>query len=239
MASNKTLIKLAQSAVSLIRPGHLVLPLSGSPSSGKTSVRKYLEELEIATITEFPAEIIHEHEQGLHDLHPAKDMYPFNEEVFRRQLKAERKARRNKVLYPDRSLYDPEAYFRKLGLPMPDYLEALPPGLYDKVFIFENLPWVKDGIRHEGAQFAEEIKDFFPRTYLEHGVDVIHVPVFTCTEDDLSQQQLEELAVEKQKEPYAQKLKQMLINKSIETRALYIIGKTKEHHPDAELPIAV
>lgn len=232
--------KLAKIAASITRLEHqIILPFTGSPSSGKTSVRRYLEKLGFVTIEEVAGQIIHEQKKGLHDLHPETCMYKFNNENFKRQVKAEKKLQRAQLVLPDRSMYDPIAYFEKLGLKLPEYLEALPDDLYQTVFVFKNLPWVKDGIRHEGAKFAHEIRKYFPKVYAERGANIINVPVFTCKEEDLSEEEREELAKEKQEELYQEKLKQILIDKSIAKRAHFIIGKIKANHPEAELPTGV
>ncbi len=236
MPSLKT---LAKNAGSLIRPGYLRLPLTGSPSSGKTSVKTYLEKLGFTTITEFPAQIIDEYKRGLHNLHPEVDMYPFNAENFSRQIKAEKELKRFKLIIPDRSMYDPEAYFRKFGIPLPDYLEALPDNLYNLAFAFENLPFVNDGIRYEDAKFAEEIKDFFPAAYNSHGVETVTVEVYPCTKNELTKEELQVLAEEKEEKLYEAKLKQLLIDKSVEKRALFIINTIKERFPEAALPAGV
>ncbi|MBX9878079.1 MAG: ATP-binding protein [Candidatus Obscuribacterales bacterium] len=136
-------------------------------------------------------------------------------------------------------MYDPFAYFSMFNLGLPEYLEVLPSKLYNLVFIFDRLPWVNDGIRHEGDKFAKAIEPFFKSNYTHRGVDLIHVPVFTFTEDDLTDDELQKLSKETDYETRQANLKQVLIDKSIAKRGQYIIGKIKANFPEVELPAGV
>ena len=232
--------KLARTAASITRqPNQIILPLSGPPSSGKTSVKKYLDSIGFTTIPEFAGQIIKESKAGKHDLHPETCMYKFNNENFKRQVRAEKKLQHASLVLPDRSMYDPFAYFEMFELNLPEYLQVLPSKLYNTVFIFDRLPWVNDGIRHEGDKFAEAIEPYFKSTYTHRGVDLIHVPVFTFTEDDLTDAEQLSLSKETDYETRQSNLKQLLIDKSIAKRGQYIIGKIKANFPEVELPPGV
>lgn len=70
-------------------------------------------------------------------------------------------------------------------------------------------------------------------------METVTVEVYPCTKNELTKEELQVLAEEKEEKLYEAKLKQLLIDKSVEKRALFIINTIKERFPEAALPAGV
>ena len=138
--------------------------LTGTPCSGKSTAIRLLEDLGYSVIHESAAELIRDSEY-----HPAKDYDMFNYVLHWKIEKAQRAIKPGELTFLDRSYLDAVAFFKVLGKPIPEYLQKHSHLDYYKIFLFEPLPWIDDGIRHEGTEFQlkihEALKEVYP-TYI-------------------------------------------------------------------------
>jgi len=149
--------------------------ISGGPSSGKTSVINELGK-EFKTFNESAREVLKN-----------KD---FNKgaqyEIFKRQLQQSNEANNfNETVFFDRGIVDSLAYFKYHGFKIPiEILENSKPQNtgYEIIFILDFVPYVKDDIRKESKEEAEEIHKVIYKVYEELKYKIVKVPFMSVEE---------------------------------------------------------
>lgn len=98
--------------------------------------------------------------------------------VLNMQIEQERYLSPNEVVFLDRAVPDALAYYRFLNLPPDEKLiDAMRKVSYKKIFIFDNLPLVKDYARTEDKATQKKIHELITEVYESLPFPVVHVPV--------------------------------------------------------------
>jgi predicted ATPase len=110
-----------------------------------------------------------------------------SDEIFQRRilefkLKIERELPLDETIFLDRAVPDSIAYYRLCGFDPKEVFAVCMPALYQKVFLFEPLPLIKDYARVESQEIAEKLNVALREAYLELGYEVIEVPVMPVEE---------------------------------------------------------
>ena len=151
--------------------------ITGPSSSGKSTLINHLSQRGFPVIKEVARSVLAERA-----LHPSKDPYEFQNEIARRQLAEEEKARMlaGQLTFLDRGLYDQIAFCRHFGV------KKLPAALmktnsYDAAFILEPITdFEKDGIRIENnIAEAISIKDMVVEEYKKRQIPCVHIPALS------------------------------------------------------------
>lgn len=167
--------KLSQDPGLLHSPvtGQNCVIITGSPSSGKTTIIKKLQAYGFNVLPEAARAIILE---GVH--HPKKDRQVFQEVVTVRQLEVEASRNKSALYFCDRGLLDSWAYLavdnitanKRPDLNLSHYLLCL---VLEPLNSFEY-----DGVRPktENLAFSRRLTPILEETYRQHGIPVTRVP---------------------------------------------------------------
>jgi predicted ATPase len=158
--------------------------ITGAPSSGKTSVIENLRARGYAVQAEVARELIEEClRRGL----TAEDVRrdggkQLQKDILR--IKSEREASLDPSIsvFMDRGMPDSMTYFRLAGLDVAMARQACMMFHYAAVFIFDRLPFVKDGIRVEDEAAAQKIDEMLRADYQSLGYRPTSVPVMSVAE---------------------------------------------------------
>ncbi len=153
--------------------------ITGGPSVGKTSIIVELAQRGYKVVEEFATQIIKEG-----TVLPWVDRMAFQEEVLRRQLKAEAHLinyRQNVFL--DRGLFDGEAYYIYDQLEIPEIFSKLNASVYSIAFLIEELPFFdQTDVRREDIEFTRALTKVLESCYDSRGVEVVRVPAMPVKE---------------------------------------------------------
>jgi predicted ATPase len=151
--------------------------ISGAACSGKTTLIDQLVDKGFQTIPEsgrqyFERELakgrtVAEIRESEADERGMKDL----------QLSIECGLRANEVIFLDRAFPDCLAYFRISGLDPNEILEECFHHRYASVFIFDRLPFKKNGVRREEEAAANFLDEWITRDYSALGYSVVRVPI--------------------------------------------------------------
>lgn len=154
--------------------------ITGAPSSGKTSVLKHLADLGYIYTSEVARTYIEEAGRS-------NDSVRSNEAAFQRivtlkKVELEASLDPNKQVFLDRGLPDSITYYRVAGLDPNEAAKSCYRFRYKKVFLFERLPFVNDGVRIEDASTSDFIQKWIEDDYRSLGYEIIFVPIMSIPE---------------------------------------------------------
>lgn len=154
-------------------------PITGGPSSGKTTTVNLLRERGYNTTIEHARHYIDTQRIGGRSVEEIRaNQAEFQKGILDMQIEQERSLAPDELWFLDRALPDALAYYRFLNLqPDPRLYEALKTASYRKVFILELLPLAPDYARTEDATAQRRIHGLLIEVYESLSLPVEHVPV--------------------------------------------------------------
>ena len=154
--------------------------ITGAPCSGKTSVINALEQKWFRVVHEVARAYIDEEMQKGKSLRQIKaDRYQFENHIFLTKLKIESSLPQNDVIFLDRAVPDSIAYFQFDGLDPGQPIEKSKLVRYKKIFLFERLDFLEDGVRSEDDLLAERIDNLLEAAYRELNYEIVRVPAIS------------------------------------------------------------
>ena len=154
------------------------IAITGAPSSGKTSVLNVLAAKGYRICHEAAREIIEERIKAGKTLAEVRsNAGSLQRDILKAKVDLSRSFDPKEIVFFDRGIPDSLSYFRAAGL---DPAEVMPFALefrYAKVFLFDRLPIVQDGIRTESEADAKGIEKMLLEDYTRLGYTPLRVPV--------------------------------------------------------------
>ena len=157
--------------------------ITGAPCSGKTSVINALEQQGYRVVHEVARAHIDEEMLEGKSLEQIKaDRYQFENHIFLTKLKIEASLPQNDIVFFDRAVPDSIAYFQLEGLDPSQPIEKSNLVRYKKIFLFERLAFLEDGIRSEDDLLADRIDNLIETAYRMLKYDIVRVPAISVEE---------------------------------------------------------
>lgn len=157
--------------------------ITGGPSSGKTTVLKELAKLGYLVYPESARVIIdNEMKKGKTIEEIRGNEAAFQKEVFKMNLKREKKAPKDQIVFFDRAIPDSIAYYQICGLNPKEVLKFCQKKRYRKIFFFEQLPFEKDYARVEDSKTVKNLNKLLKESYKKLGYKVINIPAMPVKE---------------------------------------------------------
>ena len=152
--------------------------LTGSPSSGKSTLISALSDLGYTTTHDAGRELIDQAlAKGKSLEQVGVDSPKFEMTCARSQYAAEHKLDEKKIAFLDRAVPDSLGYFIHYGWPVPPELsKLLATHSYGKIFLLELLDYDKDYARVESPETALAMQGCFKKAYQQLGYEVITIP---------------------------------------------------------------
>lgn len=165
---------------------HNLYVLTGGPCTGKTSVGRQLAHNGYLVLPESARTVIQAQATEENPILPQTDPVGFQLEVLRKQEQLEDfvwelgDLPHDGPIFLDRSKIDNLAYCHVFGIEPPAELtracmQAVKDGLYNRVYVMNRIPYVRDAERTESPELAKEIHTAIVKTYAELGYTLIHV----------------------------------------------------------------
>ena len=156
--------------------------LTGGPNSGKTTTLNALKKEGFNVFDEAARTILEDEMKNDKKVITYKgNVETRQKKILQLQLKNEKRAENIKgAVFFDRGIPDGIVYYRlsKTKIPKSILLEAKREKRnYNKVFIFDMLPYKTDSVRKEPEEIAKKIHEQIYEVYSELGYDIIRVPV--------------------------------------------------------------
>jgi len=162
--------------------------LTGVGSSGKTTVLDVLKRRSCAVFGETAREVLEERRKNGKGNNTHDEVMEMEGDMYIRQAVNEKdfEMSRHNVAFFDRSVVDMWVYSLELMKDLPDCLKDKHYGsVYDEVFVFDPLPYVKDEIRVEGdEENALRIHQDIIKAYKKFGYRPIVVPRFSENKEE-------------------------------------------------------
>ena len=162
--------------------------LTGVGSSGKTTVLDVLKRRSCAVFGETAREVLEERRKNGKGNNTHDEVMEMEGDMYIRQAVNEKdfEMSRHNVAFFDRSFVDMWVYSLELMKDLPDCLKDKHYGsVYDEVFVFDPLPYVKDEIRVEGdEENALRIHQDIIKAYKKFGYMPIVVPRFSENKEE-------------------------------------------------------
>ena len=157
--------------------------ITGAPSSGKTSVIKALEQQGFRVVHEVArAYIDQELGQGKSLEHIKADPDQFENLIFLTKLKIEASLPPNEIVFLDRAVPDSIAYFQLEGLDPGQPVKKSKAVRYKKIFLFERIAFLEDGVRSEDDHLADRLGDLLENAYRTLNYEIVRVPAISAKE---------------------------------------------------------
>lgn len=154
--------------------------ITGAPCSGKTSVINALEQQGFRVVHEVARAYIDEELLKGKSLEQIKtDPYQFENHIFLSKLKIEASLPQNDIVFLDRAVPDSIAYFQLEGLDPDQPIEKSKLVRYKKIFLFERLAFLEDGVRSEDNLVADRIENLLEASYRKLNYEIVRVPAIS------------------------------------------------------------
>jgi predicted ATPase len=153
--------------------------ITGSPSSGKTSLLEELAKLGYQTYPETARRLIDDSlAKGISVEQLRSDEKLFQERVAKLKQELESSLRPNKTVFLDRGMQDTLAYLRHYNFAIEQWvMELMEAAHYQMVFLLDQLPVFKeDYARTENQAFAESLNQLLFEAYCDFDMMPIRVP---------------------------------------------------------------
>ena len=158
----------------------MLYAITGGPCTGKTTTIDTLAQRGHIIVPEAARQIIQEEQQKPNGILPWKNsenFSTFQQMVIQRQYDLEQSIK-GTLRFCDRSGLDGLAYCNIYHIIPPHELLLFARNhRYTNVFLLDQLPYVKDAQRTEEPILAKKIHEEIEKAYLEHGYNLIRVPV--------------------------------------------------------------
>lgn len=165
---------------------------TGAPSSGKTTILAKLEKRGFRVKYEVARDYIQDNqEKGISVEETRKNEGEFQEIVLKKKIDLEDGLNPTDLVVLDRSLIDTLAYYDVLGKNVTKISDIVSQRKYKKVFYFERLEFVDDGIRNESEVDTENIDKKLIQHYKAQGYEIIKVPIFSEEKEESIEKRLE------------------------------------------------
>ncbi|NIM46945.1 MAG: AAA family ATPase [Candidatus Aenigmarchaeota archaeon] len=156
--------------------------ITGTPSSGKTTIISRLSEMGFQTCSEAARFLIDEEISKGKTLEEIRiNEIEFQRKTLELKIKSEDKLPKDKIVFIDRGIPDSIAYFQFYGQDVQEVLKFCHKR-YKKIFFLEALPFEKDYARIEDEKTARKLSELLKKTYLDLGYEVISVPNMSIKE---------------------------------------------------------
>jgi predicted ATPase len=157
--------------------------ITGAPCSGKTSVIKALEQQGFRVVHEVARAYIDEELGKGKSIEQIKaDPDQFENHIFFTKLKIEASLPPNEIVFLDRAVPDSIAYFQLEGLDPGQPVKKSKAVRYKKIFLFERLAFLEDGVRSEDDHLADRLGDLLENAYRTLNYEIVRVPAISAKE---------------------------------------------------------
>ncbi|AOY57952.1 MULTISPECIES: AAA family ATPase [Desulfococcus] len=152
--------------------------ITGAPCSGKTTVILSLERQGYRVVHEAARKAVEEGIAAGMSLREIRESpLDFQRRILQAKLTLERKLPTRATIFIDRGIPDSIAYFQFFGLDPEEPLAHARHVRYRRIFFFERLPWIRDGIRNENPETVARLDTLLQSAYQTLGYPIIRVPV--------------------------------------------------------------
>jgi predicted ATPase len=151
--------------------------ITGAPSSGKTSVINELAVRGYETEPEVARELMNlclKRGQKIEEVREKKDW--LQSQILRLKMERERQHKPEHLVFLDRGIPDSITYYRIAGLDLAPVKKAARQFHYRAIFIFDRLPIVRDDVRTESEEIAQQIDLGLERDYRDLDYLPVRVP---------------------------------------------------------------
>ena len=157
--------------------------ITGGPCSGKTTLISKLSEMGYITVPESARIIIDEHaRRGVKIEDERRNDLDFQKRVLEMKIRSEEGLPKDKTVFLDRGIPDTIAYYRLLGFDVKEIIDLCKERRYKKIFLLEQLPFVKDYARIEDAKTASTLSNLLLQAYSDLGYEIVIVPPVSVKE---------------------------------------------------------
>lgn len=157
--------------------------ITGAPCSGKTSVINALEHQGFRVVHEVARAYIDDELLKGKSLEQIKaDPYQFENHIFLTKLKIETSLPPNDIVFLDRAVPDSIAYFQLEELDPTQPVEKSELVRYKKIFLFERLALLEDGVRSEDEHLADKLDNLLEAAYRNLQYEILRVPAMSVEE---------------------------------------------------------
>lgn len=158
--------------------------ITGAPCSGKTTVINVLSDLGFFTNPDIARLYIEsEIKKGISNGHVRAHAQRFRRIIFLKMVEKITTLQVNEPFFHDYALPDNIAFYREASIEVtPDLVLLAKKYRYNKVFLFEPLPFKQDDVRNENEDFQLRIDRELKKIYRELGYEIIPIPIATVDE---------------------------------------------------------
>jgi predicted ATPase len=154
--------------------------ITGSASSGKTTLINSLAKLGYATIPEAARVFIDEEmKRGKTIEEIRRSEIEFQRKVLDIKIKIENELSKDKIIFFDRAIPDSIAYFQICGFDPKEVIKICKENTYRKIFLLERLPLEKDYARTEDNETMNKLQILLKKAYSDLGYEVIDIPIMS------------------------------------------------------------
>jgi len=154
--------------------------ITGAPCSGKTSVINALEQRGFRVVHEVARAYIDDEISKGKSLKQIKsDTYRFENHIFMTKLKIEAALPTDELIFLDRAVPDSIAYFQFDGLDPSQPIKKSKDVRYKKIFLFDRLAFLKDGVRSEDDHLADRLDNLLEEAYRKLQYKIVRVPAIS------------------------------------------------------------
>lgn len=152
--------------------------ITGTLSSGKTSVINYLSSLGYFVVPEAARLLIdNEMKKGKTIEEVRSDEVLFQKRILQMKIDFEEKIPINQLTFFDRGIPDSIAYYQRCSLDISSIINASREREYKGIFLLEMLPIEKDYVRIEDEKTAIDLQKLLYLSYRDLGYEIVKVPV--------------------------------------------------------------
>lgn len=156
--------------------------ITGAPSSGKTTILKYLEKNGHKVYYEWARIYIDkEMSKGKTLKEIRKDEVLFQKQILKLKINFEKKLEPKKTLFMERGIPDSTAYLDLVGGIDLSLRKSLNKSNYKKVFILDIIKFRKDYARSESQDQAFILDVLLEKSYTDLGISVLRVPMMSIS----------------------------------------------------------
>lgn len=157
--------------------------ITGGPSSGKSTLLTYLQSAGYLIIPEVARTFIDEEIAKGKSLEEIRsNERAFQRQIFQRKIDLEEKLPSDQLTFLERGIPDSIAYYRLTGDEVAPVINASQKRKYRRVFLLEQVPFVKDYARTENEERANIISNFLHKAYEDVGYEVTRIPLLSIPE---------------------------------------------------------
>ncbi len=157
--------------------------ITGSPSSGKTTVIEALQQKGYAVVREAARVLIdREIAKGKTIQEVRKDTMAFQNNILMINVEAQQKLPKDKLIFFDRGIPDNIVYRQLAGLDISKVLRFCRPLQYRRIFLMDPLPHIQDYARVASPEDALKTHALLKEVYQNLGYEIVSVPVMSIEE---------------------------------------------------------